>query len=804
MNRNDLKLFKPERLGNDDNAGGLRTRNEVTNGKVNDLFLPISDIDHAQSAIDIVKCYPSLDTPGTETLLDAHVFFSEPPSDPLVTMLLAESIGMTDAAKLSDMREMLESDVVAGQKLRAGMSGFLQYQNAFSTANLERWDYVGNEPQYVRLRAGDIIAICVEYGGNDDGNWPRLTHYAQVTQGGSNSSRGMITFEPGIPFATPDSDVVINNDTQCTVLRMINRTSQVKYHGVSKLAEASAGQILKVEETVQGLLPTVSSSVNHSGLSLSTNGADLVKKTLTQVATSAQTYLFSVTDVLQSDLHTVDFMPEIQYTANGKLYSGADAIITVANNEISATLSRKPDINTAVTVSYISSIRYAVHYYAEPFPAGKDIIRGTFTGRVNWSIGSSSESLYELEDGLYVRRGDGSEYRAAILNYSDGTFILEEGFSSLVYHALVGGSESDTGVQFSIPYNAILFTSFYLQVETVTGSLLSASSDEGGVITGTSISGSISGRFVDISFSQAVKLSTLRYDISEVVDLLPPPEIYNLNPLRLPEKGLVDIFHPWGTISIQHVQFQAVNSPAPGGTVNIRADADFVDITDSLGASLWTGTNDHYSVNKVTGVVTLNSDFTGFIAPFIISDTLSERALVTSVESGQLQLAKALSRSYPIGATVSSVQILGDQQARIENVRDLAVWSDNWEVDGAGATASMNTIDYPIVVTNDAAINEDWLIQFTSATAFNFIGRRVGFIASGDTLNNFTPLNPLAGKPYLTIPKEAFGGGWVPGEAVRFKSVAAGSGIMPIRVVESGHSVVTKDQTTLVYRGNEA
>jgi hypothetical protein len=309
---------------------------------------------------------------------------------------------------------------------------------------------------------------------------------------------------------------------------------------------------------------------------------------------------------------------------------------------------------------------------------------------------------------------------------------------------------------------------------------------------------------VQLSFTQDVKLSTLRYDITEQVRNLPPADIYGLNPLRIPNAGIVDIYRAWGTIAVSHTDYQNIVSPSNGTVITIRTGSNFVDISDATGASLWTATSDHFSVDSAAGTVTLNSDFSGFTAPFILSDTISELALVTAVNTNTVTISAALSREYPISSSVASVQILGDLQARVGKVRDMTSWANNWDLDGEAAQGTLNTVDYPIEVTNAAAVNEDWVMVFTSTTAFRCLGKRIGQIATGDTVNNFAPINSLTNQPYFVIRSGAFGAGWNPGEAIRFATVASAKPVMPIRTVQAGHSQINTDRAVLAFRGNEA
>jgi hypothetical protein len=810
ITRNDLKIFKPEQLGTSDDAGGQRTRNAVQSGKLNELFTAISDIDHAQSSLDIVKCYPALDTIDTGTLLDAHVFISQPPSDPLVSMLLVEADALDDEDRMVEMKEILESSVTAGSLIRSGAPGFLPNQNSFSREYLQS-TYMFDGKEYRKttsLRVGQVIAITVEYAGIEDADWPRKTHYAMVTDTNApGNSEGNIVFDPPIDFATPDYNVTVNATSNCTKLRLTNEASPLTFHGVSKLTAASSNKNLAVQAVQQNLLPVVLSEQVKTGQAIS--DGDIVRKTVSQNATTAQSYQFALVDVLQGTNIAVDYTPITSYTSGGIQYGSDDAIVVVSSDTVSVTLSRKPDLNTPVSLQYISGVSYQNYDNADVFPADRELVPNTLTGKVTRQ--STAYQFTERDGALYITvvSSVGSlvvqeEIRAAIVDYQTGIITLENGISNLVYVGLVIAPESANVATFVLNASDALLDTFYVQVFTVGDVLISASCDSNGTVTGTGISGSIVNNLVQLSFTQDVKLSTLRYDITEQVRNLPPADIYGLNPLRIPNAGIVDIYRAWGTIAVSHTDYQNIVSPSSGTVITIRTGSNFVDISDATGASLWTATSDHFSVDSAAGTVTLNSDFSGFTAPFILSDTISELALVTAVNTNTVTISAALSREYPIGSSVASVQILGDLQARVGKVRDMTSWANNWDLDGEAAQGTLNTVDYPIEVTNAAAVNEDWVLVFTSTTAFRCVGKRIGQIATGDTVNDFAPINSLTNQPYFVIRAGAFGAGWNPGEAIRFATVASAKPVMPIRTVQAGHSQINTDRAVLAFRGNEA
>ena len=93
----------------------------------------------------------------------------------------------------------------------------------------------------------------------------------------------------------------------------------------------------------------------------------------------------------------------------------------------------------------------------------------------------------------------------------------------------------------------------------------------------------------------------------------------------------------------------------------------------------------------------------------------------------------------------------------------------------------------------------------TAYVGFDRVSQAVKDVfATGDTLNDFAPINPRTQQPYFIIRSEAFGGGWNVGEAIRFATNAASKPIMLLRSVTSGHSQITTDRAVLAFRGNES
>lgn len=811
ITRADLAIFQPVELGSAPTAGGPRTKKKVLSGAINQLLRAISDIDHAGSAVDIAKFFPALNTSGTEVLLDGHIFISAPPTDPLVSLLIAESPSLTDASRMTDMVDILESSVRAGQLIRHGLIGLLAGQDSFPRAYLQSM-YSFNDKDYwanVTLQQGQVICISVEYAGNEDARYPRFEHFCEIQRTVTGGQEGQVFFKPPIPFDTPDRNVTINGESQCTKLRYTSENSDIKYHGVTKLVAVS-GNLLTVESTRAELLPKVKTVAVSAGNTITSNDSGdvasglIYKTTMVPGESGKSTYIYSVPDLLTDPYFERNGIKNV--IAVG--YAAWAASLSITGSSITAVYSYSDSLTgKSVGLSWYSSLRYSIYSSAAALPAAKKLVKGSVFAVATFADSNyGSSTLSEFNNGE-LREINGQVL--ATIDYLTGTvtkMVDNRGDFTVSYEAMIEDEAiSDNTAIFTLTQPNPILDSFYVTVSSTDQTLLSGSADSNGVVSGSGISGTISAGEVNLSFASAVDLTTLRYDIAETVTLSPPPELYGLNPLRLKNGGLVPMFNEWGKVVVQNTQTQLIVSPAPGQTFNVRPDARFVDITDANGASLWTVADSHFTHDKTSGVVTLNSDFAGFTGPFLLTNTIGELAMAVAVGETSLTLAAPLAGTYPAtGTVVASVQNLGDLQARVSQVRDMESWDNNWDLDGAAATANLNVVDFPIEVKNNEAVNEEWVLIFTSPTAFRCVGKQLGQITTGDTLSDFAPINPLTGQPYFIIRQQAFGGGWNMGEAIRFATIAASKPGMLIRSVASGHSQITTDRATLGFRGNES
>lgn len=151
--------------------------------------------------------------------------------------------------------------------------------------------------------------------------------------------------------------------------------------------------------------------------------------------------------------------------------------------------------------------------------------------------------------------------------------------------------------------------------------------------------------------------------------------------------------------------------------------------------------------------------------------------------TGEVRTTVGLTNSYPSGTVVCMLLEVGDLQASVSLVPfSQQAWTRVWQ-DTAIGTPISPAYSGTIAMNNAGAIEERWVVEFTSTTAFKLTGERLGQIASGNISSDFLPLNPYTSQPYFTLPAVGWGSGWLPGNVIRFNTLGAHSGVWVARVV---------------------
>jgi hypothetical protein len=308
---------------------------------------------------------------------------------------------------------------------------------------------------------------------------------------------------------------------------------------------------------------------------------------------------------------------------------------------------------------------------------------------------------------------------------------------------------------------------------------------------------------VGVKYIQATGVSadTLRYNASAYTYLPLSADILGLDPVRLPSDGRVPIFRA-GTFSVvSHTATTAAQTVSANQVVNLgRVRISKVRVIGANGVTITTG----YVNNLDAGTVTF-TDVTGYSQPIKIENRIEDMMLTSATQiSGRLTFTRQLTHAFPIGSYVSSALIIGDMTSRVPLLFDQATWTSIFldAVIGVASPATYNDVLSPIVVTNSGCVTERWAIQFTSNTSFQVIGEHVGVIAGGTTGVQLAPLNPATGTPYFVIDAIGWGSGWSAGNALRFNTIGALVPIWIARTIQQGPATVQDDSFTLLVRGD--
>ena len=222
----------------------------------------------------------------------------------------------------------------------------------------------------------------------------------------------------------------------------------------------------------------------------------------------------------------------------------------------------------------------------------------------------------------------------------------------------------------------------------------------------------------------------------------------------------------------------------------------------------------NYSVNLSAGSVTFFPSFnaSAYTQPFIARNRIEDMVLATDVAiTGQISISQPLVNSYPANTTqVSTVLPIGDLQARAYNQFTQQTWTSIWQDSriGSAPLANYNFVDYPIIVTNEGAIQEEWLILFSTSTVCQVIGQNSGVLVPSFNISvvnsNLIVTNTLTGFAMFEMMQAGFGSGWAAGNCIRFTTNSANYPIWFVRTTLQAPATDPFDDFEFQIRGDSA
>lgn len=384
----------------------------------------------------------------------------------------------------------------------------------------------------------------------------------------------------------------------------------------------------------------------------------------------------------------------------------------------------------------------------------------------------------------------------------------------------VRGAFSVVTADFRTPGSPIRPASFYVQASATDGTLCTGVADQNGVITGSHVRGSVKAltgvahiEFGDVVggdwVPRAAFPSTIKFSAVALSNLPLDPVILGLDPVRLPSDGRVPIVRGGDVGVIHHTGSVSIPSPAPGAAIAAgRGDLALVEMRDAQGQLV---PSSKYAVDLATGTGAFADplDLTGHPAPLVLRHRIEEMAQVSDAQiNGQVSIAAPLLRDYPAGAFFSTALLAGDMGARVESIFDQAAWTNVWSdtVIGSSAVAELNTLQYPIDVTNEGAIKERWrlAVKSLSPLTIEVHGESLGLVGTYPASGTIAPVNALTGKVLFAVHPSAWGAGngaWAIGNLVRFNTVSAAYPLYVLRTILAG-AARTGDAVRIESRGD--
>lgn len=340
------------------------------------------------------------------------------------------------------------------------------------------------------------------------------------------------------------------------------------------------------------------------------------------------------------------------------------------------------------------------------------------------------------------------------------------------------------------------------------GTQLVAEADTNGAITGdfTGTLDSDSGVvLLDFSATPDMLPDTIRYTGVSAKTLPLEASLLGLDPVRLPADGRVPMLRVGDLALLHHTATTALPDPVVADTVYVLSRTNITDL-EVRDANNVLVDDTHYSADLVAGEITFPSplDLSSYAEPLTVYDRIEFTGLVEDVQvNGLIKFNSDIPRDFPAGSYVSGILYFGDLQAACPVFFDQTTWSNTWSNTTSGnATASYNTVNYPIQLKNADAITERWALVFTSSTTFNIVGETLGVVGTGNTSTNVAPVNPNTGQPYFTLLSTGFGSGWATNNAIRFNTQAAFEPVWVTRTILSGAADNEVDSFRIQARGD--
>lgn len=277
----DLQFMKSVKMTDFNDGGGRMSGDPVIDGKLNEVFEDISDMDHTYGRVNIRKIFLAVRSALNELYLGANVILSGRPRDPNVSVTLFSTGDWND--ERDDAQNHLENYLTRGGRWH----GWLYGDQIAGQRAIQIWQ----RPELELPAIGSVLCLVANFNKADEyEQYVRITRLAEnivrnfTHSDGTNFQRRVLTLEIsdalrrgfGGAQVTP-FDAEADAQSKTVVLRTVVADA-AHYYGVSELADnASRGAMrIRVQSIMSQLVPSARTEIAATDASAAGESAALI------------------------------------------------------------------------------------------------------------------------------------------------------------------------------------------------------------------------------------------------------------------------------------------------------------------------------------------------------------------------------------------------------------------------------------------------------------------------------------------------------------------------------------------------
>lgn len=200
------------------------------------------------------------------------------------------------------------------------------------------------------------------------------------------------------------------------------------------------------------------------------------------------------------------------------------------------------------------------------------------------------------------------------------------------------------------------------------------------------------------------------------------------------------------------------------------------------------------------------------LQPFRIGDLLRISDSPSTGGAGNEEWATVSAVSY--GASFATIDLAAPlvNNFDIQNTLVSSIWSpgniagtwSNLTVSSVSGTLDTVTVGN-FIVHNKGAIEQDWTLIFGDGVNYTVSGNLLGQLpAQGSIAADYAPINPATGTPYFTLKAAGWGGSFLMGDTVSFRTSPAAIPLWYRRQVPAGTFSLANDYASVALHGESA